>query len=47
MRELTRHLDPATVRQVVTWLERTRSTAIALTAGQERPSRPVVRRSGF
>ncbi|MFJ8434853.1 hypothetical protein ACIQ9P_26480 [Kitasatospora sp. NPDC094019] len=46
VRELTRHLGPTTVQQVANWLERTRATAHALTATQERPARPVVRRSG-
>ncbi|MGW4651354.1 hypothetical protein [Kitasatospora sp. NPDC004289] len=42
VRQLTHHLDAATMHQVMTWLERTRSTALALSQG--RPSRPVVRR---
>ncbi|MFF9645324.1 hypothetical protein [Kitasatospora aureofaciens] len=46
VRDLTHHLDPATLRQVMSWLERTRSAAFALRGpGQERPGRPVVRRS--
>ncbi|MFJ8038894.1 hypothetical protein ACIRBX_00080 [Kitasatospora sp. NPDC096147] len=44
VRDLTRHLDPATLRQVASWLERTRATALALAGGQDRPGRPVVRR---
>ncbi|WP_329485010.1 hypothetical protein OG618_00160 [Kitasatospora sp. NBC_01246] len=47
VRELTRHLDPAALRQVAGWLERTRATALALAAAQERPVRPVVRRNRF
>ncbi|MFI9325775.1 hypothetical protein ACIGXI_39175 [Kitasatospora aureofaciens] len=43
VRDLTRTLDPATLRQVMSWLERTRTAAAALRA-QERPGRPVVRR---
>ncbi|MFJ8444402.1 hypothetical protein [Kitasatospora griseola] len=46
VRELTRHLGPATVRQVANWLERTRATALAQTAARARPTWPVVRRSG-
>ena len=45
VRELTRHLDAATVRQVASRLERTRSTALALAAGRTQPTRPGVRRS--
>ncbi|MFH9355592.1 hypothetical protein [Kitasatospora sp. NPDC017646] len=38
VRDLTQHLDPATLRQVMSWLERTRSAAFALRGpGQERP----------
>ncbi|MFD8708495.1 hypothetical protein ACFV1W_38940 [Kitasatospora sp. NPDC059648] len=48
VRDLTRTLDPATLRQVTSWLERTRTAAAALRGpGQERPGRPVVRRSTF
>ncbi|MFI9163274.1 hypothetical protein [Kitasatospora aureofaciens] len=48
VRDLTRTLDPATLRQVMSWLERTRTAAAALRGpGQERPGRPVVRRSTF
>ncbi|MCX4755088.1 hypothetical protein [Kitasatospora purpeofusca] len=47
MRELTRHLGPATVQQVADWLERTRATAHALAADQTRPTRPVERRNRF
>ncbi|MEU4303677.1 hypothetical protein [Kitasatospora aureofaciens] len=48
VRNLTHHLDPATLRQVMSWLERTRTAAVALRGpGQERPGRPVVRRSTF
>ncbi|MFJ9777182.1 helicase associated domain-containing protein [Kitasatospora sp. NPDC101157] len=48
VRDLTRTLDPATLRQVMGWLERTRTAATALRGpGQERPGRPVVRRSTF
>ncbi|MFK0195874.1 hypothetical protein [Kitasatospora sp. NPDC090308] len=47
VRDLTCHLDAATVRQVANWSERTRVTAHALAAPPERPARPVVRRSGF
>lgn len=42
VRDLARGLDAATVRQVVSWLERTRTAALAL-RGPE-PARPVVRR---
>ncbi|RAJ31753.1 hypothetical protein K353_06104 [Kitasatospora sp. SolWspMP-SS2h] len=47
VRELTRHLDAATVRQVVGWLERTRAGAHAPAPDRTRPTRPVVRRSGL
>ncbi|MFJ9460822.1 hypothetical protein ACIRST_37865 [Kitasatospora sp. NPDC101447] len=43
VRDLTRHLDPATLRQVTGWLERTRTAPLAL-RGTE-PARPAVRRS--
>ncbi|MGW4809220.1 hypothetical protein [Kitasatospora sp. NPDC004272] len=33
VRELTRHLDPATLHQVSDWLECTRATVHSLTAG--------------
>ncbi|MFB7669622.1 hypothetical protein ACFC1R_37965 [Kitasatospora sp. NPDC056138] len=45
VRDLTRHLDPATLRQVMSWLERTRTAALTLRAGQAPPARPTVRRS--
>ncbi|MFI9366870.1 hypothetical protein ACIG5E_38415 [Kitasatospora sp. NPDC053057] len=48
VRDLTRTLDPATLRQVVSWLERTRTAALALRGTEPaRPARPVVRRSRF
>ncbi|WP_405021314.1 hypothetical protein OHV05_34810 [Kitasatospora sp. NBC_00070] len=47
VRDITRHLDPATLRQVIDWLERTRIAALALRGEQAAPTRPVVRRSGF
>ncbi|GAA2156910.1 hypothetical protein GCM10009760_58420 [Kitasatospora kazusensis] len=48
VRDLTRHLDPATLRQVMSWLERTRTAAIALRgAEQAPPTRPRVRRNRF
>ncbi|MGE7439778.1 hypothetical protein [Kitasatospora sp. NPDC001175] len=48
VRDLTRTLDPATVRQVMGWLERTRTAALALRGtDQARPARPIVRRSQF
>ncbi|MER8188151.1 hypothetical protein [Kitasatospora sp. NPDC094015] len=47
VRDLTRHLDPAALRQVISWLERTRSAAVALRGEQGPPVRPVVRRSSF
>ncbi|MER5353467.1 hypothetical protein ABT093_24415 [Kitasatospora sp. NPDC002551] len=46
VRDLTRALDAATVRQVMDWLERTRTAALALRgAEQVPPGRSVVRRS--
>ncbi|MFE6869321.1 hypothetical protein ACFVFS_22555 [Kitasatospora sp. NPDC057692] len=46
VRDLTRHVDPATVRQVMSWLERTRTAAVALRGTeQDRPVWLVVRRS--
>ncbi|MFG2919006.1 hypothetical protein ACGF0D_39780 [Kitasatospora sp. NPDC048298] len=48
VRDLTRTLDAATLRQVVSWLERTRTAALALRGTEPaRPARPVVRRSRF
>ncbi|MFJ5117969.1 hypothetical protein [Kitasatospora sp. NPDC088548] len=47
IRDLTRHLDPVTLRQVADWLERTRAAALALRGDQVPPARPVVRRSRF
>ncbi|CAN3985990.1 hypothetical protein [Kitasatospora purpeofusca] len=45
VRDLTRHLDPATLRQVMSWLERTRTAALALRGTEQaRPVRSVVRR---
>ncbi|AUY53786.1 hypothetical protein [Streptomyces sp. CB01881] len=45
VRDLTRHLDAATLRQVSDWLERTRAAALALRGEQAPPARPTVRRS--
>ncbi|MFC8452134.1 hypothetical protein [Kitasatospora sp. NPDC057223] len=45
VRDLTHHLDPATLHQVMTWLERTRTTALALRGEQAPPTRPTVRRN--
>ncbi|MET8704178.1 hypothetical protein ABZW10_35810 [Kitasatospora sp. NPDC004723] len=46
VRDLTRHLDPATLRQVMDWLERTRTAALALRGTEQvPPARPAVRRS--
>lgn len=45
VRDLTRHLEPATLRQVTDWLERTRTAALALRGEPVPPVRPVVRRS--
>ncbi|MFF2548671.1 hypothetical protein ACFVUY_39770 [Kitasatospora sp. NPDC058063] len=42
--DLTRHLDPTTLRQVMTWLERARTGALRGTE-QTPPARPRVRRS--
>ncbi|MEE1783097.1 hypothetical protein PUR71_09225 [Streptomyces sp. SP17BM10] len=48
VRDLTQHLDPATLRQVISWLERTRTAALALRGTEPtRPARPIVRRSRF
>ncbi|MFE3498994.1 hypothetical protein [Kitasatospora sp. NPDC059160] len=48
VRDLTRHLDPATLRQVASWLERTRTAAFALRGTEQTPPvRPVVRRRQF
>ncbi|MFE4398682.1 hypothetical protein ACFRPV_33115 [Kitasatospora sp. NPDC056808] len=45
VRELTRHVDPATLRQVASWLERTRTAAFALRGTEQAPpTRPRVRR---
>ncbi|MGW7444971.1 hypothetical protein [Kitasatospora sp. NPDC054795] len=46
--DLTRHLDPAALHQVMTWLERTRTGALALRGTEQAPpARPVARRSRF
>ncbi|GAA2281653.1 hypothetical protein GCM10010430_79550 [Kitasatospora cystarginea] len=47
VRDLTHHLAPATLRQVMSWLERTRTAAAALRGAGQAPARPVVRRSRF
>ncbi|MDH6107932.1 hypothetical protein P3T36_006391 [Kitasatospora sp. MAP12-15] len=48
VRDLTQNLDPATLRQVANWLERTRTAALALRGVETGPpARPVVRRSRF
>ncbi|MEU9047763.1 MULTISPECIES: hypothetical protein [unclassified Kitasatospora] len=48
VRDLTRHLDPATLRQVMSWLERTRTAALALRGtDQAQPVRSKARRSQF
>ncbi|MFJ5927553.1 hypothetical protein ACIQF6_33660 [Kitasatospora sp. NPDC092948] len=48
VRELTRHLDPATLRQVAGWLERSRTAAFAPRGTEQAPPvRPVVRRRQF
>ncbi|MFF2147506.1 hypothetical protein [Kitasatospora sp. NPDC058190] len=48
VRDLTHHLDPATLRQVTSWLERTRTAALALRGTEQAPvARPVVRRRQF
>ncbi|MFJ5928027.1 hypothetical protein ACIQF6_36070 [Kitasatospora sp. NPDC092948] len=48
VRDLTRHLDPATLRQVAGRLERTRTAAFALRGtAQTPPVRPVGRRGQF
>ncbi|MFG2697190.1 hypothetical protein [Kitasatospora sp. NPDC048407] len=48
VRDLTRHLDPATLRQVMSWLERTRTAAFALRGTEQAPHvRPVVRHRQF
>ncbi|MFC8454410.1 hypothetical protein [Kitasatospora sp. NPDC057223] len=45
VRDLTHHLDPATLRQVTDWLERARTAALALRGEQAPPARPTVRRN--
>lgn len=45
VRDLTRALDPATLQQAISWLERTRTAALALRGEQALPARPTVRRS--
>ncbi|MFE3878044.1 hypothetical protein ACFXPX_27055 [Kitasatospora sp. NPDC059146] len=47
VRDLTHHLDPDMLRQVVSWLERTRTAALALRGEQVPPTRPRVRRNRF
>ncbi|MGW2541639.1 hypothetical protein ACWC5I_12375 [Kitasatospora sp. NPDC001574] len=47
VRDLTRTLDPATLRQVTDWLERGRAAAFALRGEQTPPTRLAVRRSSF
>ncbi|WP_188309892.1 hypothetical protein [Streptomyces sp. CBMA123] len=48
VRDLTQHLDPATLRQVMSWLERTRAAAFALRGtDQAQPARTRVRRRQF
>ncbi|MCX4743914.1 hypothetical protein OG455_36725 [Kitasatospora sp. NBC_01287] len=48
VRNLTQNLDPATLRQVMSWLERTRTAALALRGTEQAsPARPRVRRSQF
>ncbi|MDH6711364.1 hypothetical protein P3T27_008122 [Kitasatospora sp. MAA19] len=47
VRDLTHHLDPATLRQVTSWLERTRTAALALRGTEQTPGRPRGRRSRF
>ncbi|MBD0694741.1 hypothetical protein [Streptomyces sp. CBMA123] len=48
VRDLTQHLDPATLRQVTSWLERTRAAAFALRGTEQAPpARPRARRSQF
>ncbi|GAA2277425.1 hypothetical protein GCM10010430_74110 [Kitasatospora cystarginea] len=47
VRDLTHHLAPATLRQVMSWLERTRTAALALRGEQVPPTRPRARRSQF
>ncbi|MFJ9846131.1 hypothetical protein ACIRYZ_37975 [Kitasatospora sp. NPDC101155] len=45
VRALTRDLDPAALRQVMSWLGRTRTAALALRGTEQaRPARPTVRR---
>ncbi|MFD8781312.1 hypothetical protein [Kitasatospora sp. NPDC059599] len=39
VRDLTRHVDPATLRQAMSWLERTRTAAFALRGAE--PTRPA------
>lgn len=45
VRDLTQQFDPATLRQIMSWLERTRTAALALRGTEQAPIRPVVRRS--
>ncbi|MFE6746093.1 hypothetical protein ACFVGM_09595 [Kitasatospora purpeofusca] len=46
--DLTRNVDPDTLRQVMSWLERTRTAAFALRGTEQAPPvRPVVRRRQF
>ncbi|GAA2753409.1 hypothetical protein [Kitasatospora cinereorecta] len=47
VRDLTRHLDPATLRHDMSWLERTRTAALALRGEQVPPTRPSARRNRF
>ncbi|MFE7529793.1 hypothetical protein ACFU7Y_29375 [Kitasatospora sp. NPDC057542] len=47
VRDLTRQVDPATLRQVMSWLERTRTAALALRSTEQTPTRPRVRQSQF
>ncbi|MEV7189984.1 hypothetical protein [Kitasatospora sp. NPDC093102] len=48
VRDLTYHLGPATLRQVMSWLERTRTAALELRGTEQAPPvRPVVRRNRF
>ncbi|MFF3113608.1 hypothetical protein ACFVSN_30995 [Kitasatospora sp. NPDC057904] len=48
VRDLTQQLGPATLCQIMSWLERTRVAAFALRGTEQTPPvRPVVRRSRF
>ncbi|MFF2147485.1 hypothetical protein [Kitasatospora sp. NPDC058190] len=48
VRDLTRTLDPATLRQVTSWLERTCTAALALRGTEPAPpARPNVVRRRF